>query len=275
MKRIASRDNPGFKALRALAEDPREVRRQRRTLLDGIHLVAACLAAGWRPQQLLFAESACDRPDAMAIAESNPGIETLVMADPLFRAISGVAAPVGIAAVIGVPADADGGIDGDAVVLDAIQDAGNVGTLMRTAAAAGVRHVVLGQGCAGAWSPRVLRAAQGAHFSLAIREGVDLPSWLAASAGMSPTSIATVVSGAEPVHDADLRGRCTWLFGNEGAGLDPHLVDAAARRVTIPLAAATESLNVAAAAAVCLFEMRRQRNAAASDAVPPAPTFGE
>jgi TrmH family RNA methyltransferase len=146
-----------------------------------------------------------------------------------------------------------------------VQDAGNVGAILRTAAAAGVPHVVLGKGCAGAWLPRVLRAGQGAHFSLRIREGIDLPAWLAERPAVAAHSIATVARDGTEIYRTDLRGPAAWLLGNEGAGLSPHLIQMAGRRITIPLATDTESLNVAAAAAVCLFEAVRQRRPAGAD----------
>ena len=139
-----------------------------------------------------------------------------------------------------------------------MQDAGNVGTLLRTAAAAGVRDVLLGTGCAGAWTPRVLRAAQGAHFVLAIHEQVDLATFLHSYPG---NSVATVARDGASLYALDLTRPTAWLVGNEGAGLAPELIAAAQTRATIPLSAGSESLNVAAAAAVCLFEMRRQRTA--------------
>jgi TrmH family RNA methyltransferase len=142
------------------------------------------------------------------------------------------------------------------LLLDAVQDAGNVGAILRTAAAAGVRNVLLGPGCAGAWTPRVLRGGQGAHFSLAIREQVDLAAALAAG---SAQSVATVARGGRNLYELDLRGPIHWLVGNEGAGLSAELVAVAQLHATIPLAAGTESLNVAAATAVCLFEANRQR----------------
>jgi TrmH family RNA methyltransferase len=120
----------------------------------------------------------------------------------------------------------------------------------------GVRNVLLGSGCAGAWTARVLRGGQGAHFSLAIREQVDLP---AALAGSAATPVATVAHGGMSLYELDLGGPLFWLVGNEGAGLSAELVAAAKVRATIPLAAGTESLNVAAATAVCLFEANRQR----------------
>ena len=252
-KRIASRDNATFKALRAVAADPR---RHGRTLVDGVHLVTTCLARGVHIAQLLASESGLRHPEIASLLQNAPGIECLILRDGLFRDISGVLTPTGIAAVIDIPPDPDGEISGDALLLDAVQDAGNVGAIFRTAAAAGVRNVFLGPGCAGAWTPRVLRAAQGAHFSLAIREQADLAGALAVGRG---TAVATVAHGGTNLYDADLAGPIYWLVGNEGCGLSASLVQAANLRVTIPLADGPESLNVAAAAAICLFEARRQR----------------
>lgn len=265
MKQISSRDNPQFKALRALSEDSREVRRQGRTLLDGIHLVSVCLQRKLALQQVIVSESSLSDPEICRLLDAAGTVSVLQLTDVLFQNISGVASPVGIAAVIAVPEDDDQEIGGDAVLLDAVQDAGNVGAILRTAAAAGVPHVVLGKGCAGAWLPRVLRAGQGAHFSLRIREGVDLPAWLAERPDVAAHSIATVARDGAEIYRTDLRGPAAWLLGNEGAGLSPQLIRMAGRRVTIPLAADTESLNVAAAAAVCLFEAVRQRRPARAD----------
>lgn len=251
---ISSRENPKFKALRALAEDPR---RHGRALMDGIHLVATCLARGVAVRQLLVSESAQENSEIFGLLQGAAGIDRLTLRDSLFREISGVSRPTGIAAVIDIPVAPTGTPAGDALLLDAVQDAGNVGAILRTAAAAGVPDVMLGAGCAGAWTARVLRAGQGAHFSLAIREQADLAAELRASAA---TSIATVAHGGASLYDVDLTGPLIWLVGNEGAGLSADLIAAAGVRVTIPLAGGTESLNVAAAAAICLFEARRQRS---------------
>jgi TrmH family RNA methyltransferase len=253
---ITSRATPTFKALSALASDPRAPRCEGRALADGIHLVASCFAQGIAVQQLLVSESGQQHPQIAALLASTGGIDCLLFSDALFREISGVATPTGIAAVITIPPLPADEITGDAVLLDAVQDAGNVGAILRTAAAAGVRDVVLGTGCAGAWTPRVLRAGQGAHFGLRIREQADLLTTLDQCRGLS---IATVAREGTNLYALDLRQPAVWLFGNEGAGLSAGLAAAAQRRVTIPLAAATESLNVAAAAAVCLFEAVRQR----------------
>lgn len=253
IRHISSRDNPQFKALRALAEDPR---RHGRTLVEGIHLVSTCLACGIGVRQLLISESGQKNAEITALLQGVATLDRVTLRDSLFRELSGVNTPTGIAAVIDIPLAPSGGPQGDAVLLDAVQDAGNVGAILRTAAAAGVGDVLLGPGCAGAWTARVLRGGQGAHFSLAIHEQADLAATLSASAA---TSVATVACGGTNLYELDLSGPILWLVGNEGAGLSPELAAAAKTRATIPLAAGTESLNVAAATAVCLFEASRQR----------------
>jgi TrmH family RNA methyltransferase len=260
-RRIASRDNPHFKQLRGLSEDPRDVRRLGLSIADGIHLVSTCLARGIAIQELIVCDSAVGNPEIQSLV-SNSGCDILELPESLFRSVSGVASPTGIAAVIAVPQHENIDLTGDVVMLDAVQDAGNIGTILRTAAAAGVSTVVLGEGCAGAWTPRVLRAGQGAHFSLRILEQVELPVLLADSA---IASYAAVARDGASLYATDLTAPCCWLFGNEGAGLSLPVLQRVSHRVTIPMAATTESLNVAAAAAVCLFEMQRQRRPASAD----------
>lgn len=256
MKQITSRDNATFKSLHSLVENAREQRQRQQTLIDGIHLLAVYRQQGGQPQTLLLAESALDNAEVMALASAFAATDTLCLKDSLFRELSGVATPTGIAAVIAIP-QADTRLPQETcVMLDAVQDAGNVGSILRTAAAAGVRDIFLGTGCAGAWTPRVLRAAQGAHFSLNIREQLDLPAMLRQ---LPMPGVATVVDDATSLYELDLNRPVAWLLGNEGAGLSPELQALAQLRATIPLAAATESLNVAAAAAICLFEGLRQR----------------
>ncbi len=250
---IASRHNPRFKALRKLADDPA---REGLALADGIHLVAACIENGIPVKQMLVSEGGMRNSQVGGLLAKMPHVECLCFSDALFREITGVAAPTGIAAVFAPPRPGPLAMHGDAILLDGIQDAGNVGTILRSAAAAGIVDVLLGPGCAGAWSMKVLRAAQGAHFSLRIREQADL---LSAVRDSSTLSVATVARDGTDLYQLDLSVPLLWLFGNEGAGLSPSLRAAAKARATIPLAAATESLNVAATAAICLFEARRQR----------------
>ena len=255
-KTITSRDNPRLKELRDLADDAREIQRTGRTLLDGPHLLKSYMDSGGTPRLLAVSDSRARKPEIAALIERTD-CEVLHLADSLLRPLSGVQTPAGIVALIDLPQPLGPLGGGSAVFLDAVQDPGNVGAILRTALAAGIRDIVLGAGCAGAWTPRVLRAAQGAHFGLSIREQADLVAPLAEFAGRSAV---TVAHGGTTLYDADLTGPLAWVFGNEGAGVSPALIATADLALRIPLAEASESLNVAAAAAICLFEEVRQKS---------------
>jgi TrmH family RNA methyltransferase len=254
MKLIQSRDNPFFKSLKRLAESGRERRKTGQTLLDGVHLVEAYEAAFGPVETLIVAESALAGGEISAFAE---GRETVVLADSLLRDLGLVDTPSGLLAVARMPT-AIAAVDGkkDAILLDGVQDPGNVGTLLRTAAAAGIKQALLSPGCAAAWSPKVLRAGQGAHFALAIHEDVDLAAFMADYSG---TTAVTCLDGATSLYEANWQGPLAWIFGAEGQGVRPDLIAAAQLRIRIPMPGAVESLNVGAAAAVCLFEMVRRR----------------
>lgn len=170
-------------------------------------------------------------------------LEPVVLAAPVFGAIADAETPPGIAAEIPLP---DLKRNGAAVFLEGIQDAGNVGAIIRSAAAFGAGMVTLDRQCADPWSPKVMRAGMGGHFAVGIRQVDDL----AAAVG-NARLICTVVHGGRSLREADLSG--AWAFGAEGAGLSRQLLARAAERVTIPMAGG-ESLNVAAAAAICLYE---------------------
>ena len=250
MKLLTSRDNPVYKKLLRLAENARESRRQGRTLIDGPHLVTTYRQQCGLPEQLLLSESGCAHPEVQRLIEDHLDTDIVVLKDGLFKNLSGVDSPVGIAAVIEIPAEVAASDRSSCVLLDAVQDAGNVGSIMRTSAAAGIHDIYLGSGCASAWSPRVLRAAQGAHFRLRIRESVNLQKFVRDYRGKS---LATVVSGGKSIYHDYGSDAIAWIFGNEGNGVSPALASLASNAVTIPMAAETESLNVAAAAAICLF----------------------
>lgn len=261
MKTITSRDNPTFKLLRQVAEEPREQRRTGRTLIDGPHLVEAYRTRVGLPAMIVVSESGLSGPQVARLIEAHQGLEPLLLRDALFRELSGTASPVGILAVIDIPAESSSRIEGSCVLLDGVQDSGNVGAILRSTAAAGIRDVFLGPGCAGAWTPRVLRAAQGAHFNLRIREQAALAAIIRDYSGRT---LAAVAHGGTPLYSMDLRGEVAWLFGSEGKGISAALLLLVDADVTIPLAGHNESLNVAAAAAVCLFEAVRQRRGSAA-----------
>jgi tRNA(Leu) C34 or U34 (ribose-2'-O)-methylase TrmL len=165
---------------------------------------------------------------------------------------------VGLAFLIQTPRpDLPARFEGDAVYLDRIQDPGNVGTLLRTTAAAGIATVITAPGTAWCWSPKVLRAGMGAHFHLAIHESV---SWETVRDRLDALVIGTRLQQASSVFESDLRGASVWLFGSEGEGVSSVIAPDVSRWLRIPQMDSVESLNVAAAAAICLFEQRRQRS---------------
>lgn len=254
MKLIQSRDNAFFKQLKKLAESGRERRKTGLTLLDGVHLVEAFEAARGPVETLVVAESALETDE---ISRLTAGRDIVVLADSLMREIGLVDTPSGLLAVVAQPKSlAAVDLENDAVLLDGVQDPGNVGTLLRTAAAAGVRQVLLSSACAAAWSPKVLRAGQGAHFVLDIVEDADL---VAAVRDYRGTVAVTCLDGAVSLYEAGWQAPLAWIFGAEGQGVSPELIAAADLRIKIPMPGAVESLNVGAAAAICLFEALRRR----------------
>lgn len=260
MREIRSRDNATLKRLHALAESARDRRKHDETLLDGAHLIEAALDRDWPLKALFVSGSGLRRPEHQRLLQRAPaGVEQVLLSDALFAHISPVDTPSGLVALIALPpAAAPRALEADVLVLDGVQDPGNLGAILRTAAAAGLRDVLLTEGCAQAWAPRVLRAGMGAHFVLHIEERVDARARLA---GYRGCRIATALGDdAGPLYALDLQGPVAWLFGAEGQGLSPALLAAADRRAVIPMAAGVESLNVGAAVAVCLFEQRRQRS---------------
>jgi TrmH family RNA methyltransferase len=256
MSVLRSRDNPRVRRWRKLARDARERRRESRAIIEGAHLVAACLDAGVAPAALLVSDAALRRAEIADLA-GRAGAAPVVLSEAVFRSLADAETPAGIAAEIPLPAPREG-LEHAAgcVFLDAIQDSGNVGAILRSAAAFGLRHAVLGRGCADPWAPRTLRAAMGAHFAMQIAIAADLAAELHRFGGRTACAVPR---GGTPLAQADLRGRIGWIFGAEGRGVSERLAQSAALRVTIPMARGTESLNVAAAAAICFYEQARQR----------------
>jgi len=253
---LRSRDNARVKHWRALAHDGRARRSQQRALLEGVHLIAACLASGARPLAVLVSETGQGNAEITALMR-RAGTETTLLADALFRWVVDVASPAGVAAEIEIPGPTAAAAQGDCVFLEGIQDAGNVGAILRSAAAFGVRAAVLDSRCADPWSPKVLRAAMGAHFSLSIERCAELAAAVATFGG---TTVCATAHGGRALGDIDLRGRVGWILGAEGQGVSAQLARLAAQQATIELAPGTESLNVAAAAAI-LFHERARRSA--------------
>ena len=252
MTAITSRDNPRVRRWRKLAHDARARRKEMRALIEGEHLVAACLDAGFGIEELILSKSAAAKFTALAERFQKA---PLVLSDSVFGSVVDAETPGGIAAEISFPsAKASLGDAASCVFLEGVQDAGNVGTIVRSAAAFGIRHAVLSEGCADAWSPKVLRAGMGAHFTMAIEEHADLAHAIARFGG---NVACTVVRGGTALKDADLSGRLGWIFGSEGRGVSVAITRLAKLKVMIPMPGESDSLNVAAAAAICFYEATR------------------
>ena len=257
MKNVASRDNAAFKAVSRLVTSAVERRKRGLTVLDGAHLVGSFLDAGHGVETLMVSRSALDRPEVGAIAKRVPQGAVLVVPDKLFETLSTVDSATGVLAAVPAPRGSPIPPDADLVlVLEDVQDPGNVGTLLRSAAAAGARHVALGGSSAFAWSLKTVRAGMGAHFHLNILEGVEVAAFLGAFRG---TSVALAGDAPKSLYELDLRGPVAILVGNEGAGLSPAARGAAKVAARIPMPGQAESLNASVAGSLALFEAVRQR----------------
>lgn len=288
VKKIVSADNPHFKTLKRYCQNGRERRRAGLIVLDGMHLIESYAASqagirvgsrsdvrlqalqtgGWL-REVVIAESAQHKPELARYLDALPvGVAVTLLAERLFNALAPVQSPTGILALAVQPAcPVNPDMAGDAVLLDGIQDPGNVGSILRSAAAAGFGQALLTVECAQAWSPKVLRAAMGAHFLLAIHEDADLCAFIDGYRGLTLATTLNAVSrplfgspDGPGAPDLARPGQAlAWVFGSEGQGIRPVVASRVACRVRIPMPGAAESLNVAAAAAICLFETVRQR----------------
>jgi len=259
MVRISSADNPLVRRLRRLADSPRAGRESERSIAEGVHLVESALAAKVPITAVVISAAASAPVRALADATAErAGTRVAELSRTLFGSIAPVEHGAGILIEIVIPRpQLPIGQRADAVYLDGIQDPGNAGTLLRTAAAAGIQHVAASTGTVFLWAPKVLRAAMGAHFAVSIYE--DVPPECLVTA-YDAERIAADAGGGEPLYETSWGLRPTvWMFGSEGRGLGAAAFGIAQRRLRIPIASAVESLNVGAAAAVCLFEQRRRR----------------
>ena len=259
MKPVTSAANPAYRTWLRLAQQPREHRLRGRTLAEGVHLARAALDAGTVPQAWIVRRGTDTAAGEMGLVSERLrrlGTPAFELAASLYDRLAPVEHGSGLLLVVASRNDPlPHASRDDLAYFDGIQDPGNVGTMLRVAAAAGLRHVLGGPGCASFWSPKALRAGMGAQFVLRMTENVG-------AADLAATLDGPWIACA--AHDADSlwamtlpSGALGWVFGAEGRGISHDVAEVCSRRVTIPIAAGVESLNVATAAAVCLFERRR------------------
>lgn len=242
---VTSRDNPLLKRLRLLSQDGTAYRKQGQVWLEGDHLCRALLARGQRPVTAVFTERCWSAaPDDLRDACEH----RVVIPEALMASLSGLESPAGMGFVWDLPAHPTPDPTSATVVLDRLQDAGNVGSILRSAAAMGFGQVLALKGTAGLWSPKVLRAGMGAHFALRLVEGLAPDDLRALTVPMLVTSSHR----GEFLHRSELPWPCAWVMGHEGQGVRAELEAMASRSVRITQPGGEESLNVAAAAAICL-----------------------
>lgn len=256
LERITSTHNSFYKLVKQLITSSKIRRKFGQTVIDGIHLCESYLQSIGEPSSCIVSDTALKNPEVVTILEKLDDRIISSMPDSLFEALNVVENGVGLLFVVNIPKSEAGDLNGDSLLLDDIQDPGNVGTLLRTAAAAGIKDVYMSADTAAAWSPKVLRAGMGAQFALSVYENVDLRSIVE---GATVMTLATSLQADETIYEKDLKKPIAWIFGNEGRGVSEELLQLCDSTVTIPQESGVESLNVAASAAVCLFEQYRQR----------------
>lgn len=257
MKEISSPHNDAVKRLARYMEHTRDRRRDGLLVLEGLHLLQAALAAGWGVEGVFFNRQALEHPEVQALLASLPeGCQPAVLSEGALGRISALSSAPELVALCRRPPARAAQAGRDWLLLEDIQDPGNLGTILRSAAAAGVRDVLLSRGCAEVYSPKVLRAGMGAHFALNLQENADLVAALQAYRGRK---LVTHLEGSSSLYGVDLTGPVAFVMGNEGAGVSAGLLAEADCRVRIPMPGTAESLNVAMAATLCLFEQVRQR----------------
>jgi TrmH family RNA methyltransferase len=249
---VSSRDNALIKDLRRLSQDNTAYRKQGRVWLEGDHLCRAALARGLIPVMAVFSASFWPHAHAEWTKYADKNI---VISDALLPEISGLESPARMGFVLELPAPAPLQLNVASVILDRVQDAGNVGSILRSAAAFGFSQIIALKGTAALWSPKVLRAGMGAHFALRLVEGVEAE----ALAALAVPMVVTSSHHGSFLHQQPIPMPCAWAMGHEGQGVSDDLMALASLQVRIGQPGGEESLNVAAAAAICLYASSLQQ----------------
>ena len=256
-KHIVSRDNPVFKQLKRLADNARERRAEGKTLLDGVHLIEAYIDVFGEPELVIIPEGQSS-VEATGLIQALVDVPTIMLPTLMFSELTPVVSATGILALAKIPQLPIVESPQFVLMLEGIQDPGNLGSMLRTAAATGVEVVYMSTSCTDAWSPKALRGGQGAQFLLPMVERADLVDEIH---NFSGDTYATTMHG-ESVFDQELTKSVAFVIGNEGSGLRQQTIAACSKAITIPMVKSklgtVESLNAGAATAVCLFERMRQ-----------------
>ena len=249
MKLITSKDNPRLKTIRRLAQDTQAYRKLGLVWLEGDHLCRAALGRGVRPELAIFSESIWQ---ASEFEWSQCADEIWVVPDDLFAGLSALESPSKMGFLLKLPENPEINPSAATVVLDRLQDAGNVGAILRSASAFGFKQIVAIKGTAGLWSPKVLRAGMGSHFGLNLIESASLDDLQSLQVPLLGTDVHEGPYLHELVKQGQLPQQCAWVLGHEGQGVSAELMGRVDQKVRIAQPGGEESLNVATAAAICL-----------------------
>ena len=258
MKKITSAQNPLVKKLVQLSEKQSFRNKQKMTIIEGAHLTAEWLKCFGAPDFCVISSSSKRSEEVESIIQKCEELntETIELEAKIYSKISPVIEGVGVLFVVKIPENQSVDFCEDAIILDRVQDPGNLGTILRSAVGFGVKQIICSKGTVSAWSPKVLRAGMGAHFKLQIFENQDLSK---AISKIETPIFATSLQAEKSIYDKNFTTKTAWIFGNEGAGVSLELLSKVKNQVIIPQVCQIESLNVAMAATVCLAEQARQR----------------
>ncbi len=249
VQHITSRDNAFLKDLRRLAQDNTAYRKQGRFWAEGDHLCRAALVRGVQPAIGVYSESFWP---LAPVQYAQAAIKNIVISDTMFHDISGLESPASMGFVFDLPTADVLQTQMASVILDRVQDAGNVGSILRSASAFGFKQIIALKGTAALWSPKVLRSGMGAHWGLHLVEGLDLADVAQLEVPILVTSSHRGSFLHQALQNKELPSPCAWALGHEGQGVSAELEALAHLHVRIAQPGGEESLNVAAAAAICL-----------------------
>ena len=254
---ITSSQNPKIKLVRSLLGRAKERRESQAFVIEGVRLVEEAVKANWPFEFVLFSDGLSERGKELLNILAANQIEVEETSADLLQNLSETETPQGILAVLHLNQLPITNSPDFLLTLDQIRDPGNLGTLLRTAAAAGVQAVLLSPETADAFAPKVLRAGMGAHFQLPIRS----ITWEEIDACVNSLQVYLADMNGRSCWETDLRGPLTLIIGGEAKGASEEARTLATQKISIPMPGKVESLNAGVAGSVLMFEVVRQRAA--------------
>lgn len=282
MKYITSKENPLYKKLLNVARQ----KIKKEVLLEGLHLSEMWWLHKGQAKAILLQEGNL-HPDIHTFLARIPNPTLICLSPSLFKALNHVDSPQGVMSWVCIPEAEQNSVQHgaekgaeknayqaaknkggkphhaeisppteNAVLLDGVQDPGNVGTIIRTCAALAIRHLYLSPACANPWSAKVLRSAQGAHFVVNLYPHTSIQPLL--SVNKLPLYLTHLSPQAQHIYHIDIPKHVLWVFGNEGSGVSDEVLNYPHQAVYIPQSDQIDSLNVGVASAVVLYEQKRR-----------------